>query len=343
MKSTRVVAFLWLLAALVGAWTVYRFVDFYLRKDEYLNPVSEKEVRDPLREKGAGAKARVQRNWNDYRNLHELNVTGKMAPQRSERVKPPPPPTVGVSPVADLLRVIYVQFDGEDPTGTRPFSLADFTGHFCFVQYKDPALEKSAEPLLTAGDRLPDPHGNVQVKAVLPNRVVFLRGSEPDEELPVREFELAAEFVAGVLSGAETSTRPATRPAAARGEGARKADWPEKTTEVKPNVWRLSQDDYEEFNAKGNEYVGTGEIHVIPHYRKGEGRPDGLRVQIRSGSALEGKGLRSGDILKSINGTPVHSKEQVIEYAQSHAELRSFTLEVERLGRPLTLQYSLPR
>jgi hypothetical protein len=344
LKSNRVLPLLWVAAALLGAWTLYRFVDFVRGKVRYLTPLGDREIREPLREKGGAPKARIAKNWPDYKNTFELNVTGKVAaPPATDDIGPPLPPVRAVTPVADLLRVIYVMFDAGDATGTRAFNLGDFTGHFCFVQYKDPTLEKTAEPLLTVGDRLPDPHGNVQVKTILEDRVAFLRGGGEEEEVPVHEYEISEELVRGVLMGGDA---PASRPASSPGliHAPSPPGWPAPTTEIRPNVWRVGTSDVEEWTARGNEIVGTGEIAVTPHYPKGASQADGLRINsIRPGSVLDGKGLKPGDVIKSINGTPVRSKEGVIEYAQSHPDLRSFTLEIDRLGRPLTLQYSLPR
>ncbi|HEU5394248.1 MAG TPA: hypothetical protein VFV36_05545, partial [Candidatus Methylomirabilis sp.] len=85
MKSNRVPSLLWIAAALVAGWTLYRFVDFVRGKDRYLTPLGEREVRDPLKERGSGARARVAKNWDDYRHLFGLDVMGK----------PPSRPTIG--------------------------------------------------------------------------------------------------------------------------------------------------------------------------------------------------------------------------------------------------------
>ncbi|HET6202081.1 MAG TPA: PDZ domain-containing protein [Planctomycetota bacterium] len=339
MKSNRVLPLLWVAAALLGAWTLYRYVDFVGGKVRCRTPLGDREIRERLREKGGSPKARIAKNWPDYENTFEVDVTGVMHAPLTDEPGPPPPPPPPVAAVADLLRVIYVMFDAADATGTRAFNLQDFTGHFCFVQYKDPTLEKIAEPLLTVGDRLPDPHGNVQVRTVLPDRVVFLRGGDGEEEVRVCEYEVAGDLVGGVLMGGDAA---ASSPGPIRAPSS--PGWPAATTEVRRHIFKVGTSDVEAWAARGNEIVGTEEIAVTPYYPKGASQPDGLRINsIRPGSISEGKGLKPGDIVRSINGTPVRSKEGVIEYAQSHPDLRSFTLEIDRLGLPLTLQYSLPR
>ncbi|HKB14917.1 MAG TPA: PDZ domain-containing protein [Planctomycetota bacterium] len=346
MRSNRVLHLLWVVAVLVGGWTLYRFVDFVRQKNRYLAPLSEREVRDPLKEKGSASKARVAKNWPDYRNLFELDVIGRPPPAPpSEDIGPPIPPEPPVRPVSDLLRVLSVMFDAGDPAGTREFDLAEFTGHFCYVQYKDPQLEKSAEPLLSVGDRLPDPHGAILVKAIHPDRVVFQRIGGEDEEVPVREAEIAPELLQAVVGAGAgpAASLPASAPSSRPAIRASR-DWPTTTVEERPNKFKVSASDVEEVTERANEIVGTGEITVTPHYRKGESSASGLRIgSIKPGSILDGKGLKPGDVIKAINGTPIRSREQAIEYAQSHPDLRTFTLEIERLGRPLTLTYSLPR
>ncbi|MGH7150465.1 MAG: hypothetical protein ACREIU_07200, partial [Planctomycetota bacterium] len=136
MKSNRVHSLLWIAAALAAGWCLYRFVDFVRGKDRYLTPLGEREIRDPLKEKGSAARARVARNWDEYRHLFELDVRGKPPPTPTTgEIGPPVPPPPGAGPVSDLLRVLYVMFDDADPEGTLGFNPEDFTGHFCYVQY----------------------------------------------------------------------------------------------------------------------------------------------------------------------------------------------------------------
>ena len=343
MKTNRSLALLWGVAALAGAWILFGFVDFLAKKKEYLTPLDPGEVRTALREKAGRSELRAaRRDFAAYQNLHKLNVTGKAETAPATDIGPPLAPTPPVTPVADLVRVACVFFDEQDATGRRAYDPENFNGQRCFVEYKDPTLAKEAEPSLTVGDHLIQPHQDVEVKEIFEDRVVFSRPGAEDEAVPVQKTEIGEEVLSAVRSEGEEG--PASRAAPRTVSRAPSPPgWPEVTTEVQTTRWKVSQRDADEIGGRATELAGT-EIALVPAYRKGEGRPYGIRVpSIKPGSILEGKGIEAGDVVKAINGTTVSSKEQVFEYARSHPELRSFTLEIERKGRPLTLSYSLPR
>ena len=332
MGSSRLRVLLLGLAALAAAWIVYRFVDFVGGKDRLLSPWNESRARAGVREEGRPEQARLARGFDAYAVLWELEGNRKAAETASEIQLPPPPPPLGV---ADLLRVICVQFDAGDPSGTRRFDLEGFSGHAAFVQFKEAALADGTPSLLCVGDRLPAPHREVEVKAIFPERVLFDRGGSA-EEVPVLGPLVASDPAAKVLSelGATAETR---RTAPADPSSARRAEGAERTREVRPDVWVLSRGDRDALRPDSNDVVLT------PAWPRGGSQPTGLRVGIPAGSIFEGKGLKSGDVVRSINGVPIRSREQALKCLEAERDLRSLSLEIERLGRPRTLRYSLPR
>jgi hypothetical protein len=80
----------------------------------------------------------------------------------------------------------------------------------------------------------------------------------------------------------------------------------------------------------------TRQVRVIPHYK--DGRPQGFKlVGIRPGSVFRQIGLRSGDVLKAIDGQPMDSPAKALEAYSTIQKTRAFVLSIERRGRPKTL------
>ncbi len=80
------------------------------------------------------------------------------------------------------------------------------------------------------------------------------------------------------------------------------------------------------------------QARIMPNYRDGEA--DGLRlVGVRSDSLYSDLGIRSGDVLHSINGQPLTSQEQALEILETMRNDGSATLEVERRGERQDMEY----
>ncbi len=71
-------------------------------------------------------------------------------------------------------------------------------------------------------------------------------------------------------------------------------------------------------------------------------RGDGLLVtDVPPGGLAEKAGLRSGDVVKRINGAPVTTPAQAVQAYQRGQSGPSIRLDVERNRRPITLNYEL--
>jgi len=337
MKTHRLLVLLWLGCGLSGAWILYGFVDFYRHRGQYLTPPDGAQIQQDLAaNKPASRTERQRRGFPEYSLLFGLNVTGVEPPRADEGAIGPPLPTGDPNrQVAEILRVLVTFHDPSDPSGEL-IRVQDVS-HYCYVKYTDDAMV--ADPLLAVGDTLPEPFQAIRVKAIFEDKVTFLLEDGQEETLPVElpPNTLDTASILKEVGGAGAASRPAGA------EWNVPAGWPEKTTEIDPNRWKIGVADLETFAEKQAEIVGT-DIQVVPRYGRGERSPSGLRVtSIKPGSPLEGKGLEARDVVLSVNGVAVRSKEQVFDWALSHPELRSFTLEIERRGRRLTLQYYLPR
>ena len=72
-----------------------------------------------------------------------------------------------------------------------------------------------------------------------------------------------------------------------------------------------------------------------------DGKRSGVELtEVREGSIASRHGAQSGDVVISINGTPVNSQQEAIAFAKNNSERYSvWEVEVLRLGRIETIIY----
>ncbi len=79
-----------------------------------------------------------------------------------------------------------------------------------------------------------------------------------------------------------------------------------------------------------------GRARVVPYFKGGE--PYGFRISnVDNDSPLYGVGVRSGDVIRSVNGIPVRSPEDAFKAYQQLGDLSSVQVELERGGSSLSV------
>jgi general secretion pathway protein C len=93
--------------------------------------------------------------------------------------------------------------------------------------------------------------------------------------------------------------------------------------------------------ALGNIDSLVSQVRAIPH--KGpDGEIDGFRLSaIRRGSLLQKLGIKNGDVVHGVNGTPLTSATGAMGAFQSMQSERSFSFEVSRRNQKHTFEYSI--
>lgn len=82
------------------------------------------------------------------------------------------------------------------------------------------------------------------------------------------------------------------------------------------------------------------QARVIPHYK--DGRPQGFKiVGVRPGSLYSHIGVRSGDVIKSVNGEEITSPNKALELYERLKNSDNVNVDVERRGRPVALEYKI--
>ncbi|RDV38552.1 PDZ domain-containing protein [Bradymonadaceae bacterium TMQ3] len=84
----------------------------------------------------------------------------------------------------------------------------------------------------------------------------------------------------------------------------------------------------------------TRQARVMPNYRDGE--PSGLRmVGVTPSSFYSQMGIRSGDIIQSVNGTPITNQRQALELLEKLRSENNVVIEIERRGRTEKMEYTI--
>jgi general secretion pathway protein C len=104
------------------------------------------------------------------------------------------------------------------------------------------------------------------------------------------------------------------------------------------NMWRVSRDDLvEQLDSFGQMMT---EARLTPHFSGGQ--PDGFMItNLPKDSFLARMGLRSGDIMKGVNGQKFGSLEEFFQVYQQLQTEPTLQLEVERSNRTQTLTYEI--
>jgi len=81
------------------------------------------------------------------------------------------------------------------------------------------------------------------------------------------------------------------------------------------------------------------DVSVVPNFH--DGQPTGYRVlKIRRGSVVGQLGVKRRDVITGINGAPA-TLEAALDTLGGLSEADGMTLDVQRNGKALTLEYAL--
>ncbi len=81
------------------------------------------------------------------------------------------------------------------------------------------------------------------------------------------------------------------------------------------------------------------EVRIRPHFK--EGKPDGLSLTgMKPGSLFRKMGLHNGDIIMGVDGKVITSVDDALRFYESLKSASELKLEIQRRGRPLTLNYT---
>jgi len=189
---------------------------------------------------------------------------------------------------------------------------------YCIIE----DLAKRKQELYRVNDKVAE---NVTIKAVEWDRVILDRDGR-DEVL-----ELAA------AQGGPAIARPA--PVAARAAPGRPSRNPHirQVSDTEYNIDRSEVD-----SALDNMSQLFTQIRAVPHFEGGQST--GFRLfAIRQNSLFDNIGLRNGDIIQSINGSPINDPSRALARLQELRTAQQLNVQVLRNKQLVNLQYNINR
>jgi len=265
--------------------------------------------------------------------FREMNWTGREAPP-----PPPPPEPVVQAPtevtrpsVANKLRVLYVEVDTDAPADS-----------VAVLFYTDSQLSsKNPGPFdRKVGENLHGALAAVRVHAVRPEGVEFSTAGFEDMEPEL--VTLVDAYGPGIVMVGEGGAILPSVTAIPQGT-VRVVGRPDRTLQRRPNTFVLGSQDLEKFE-EDHLAILTNEVRHRQYRDPRTGQWSGVQVlDVAPDSIVAQHGVKTGDVIKSINGTPVSSVSQAISYVKNNAELYTvWEVIVENAGKQRTLVFESP-
>ncbi|MBI4879738.1 MAG: hypothetical protein HY812_08785 [Planctomycetes bacterium] len=284
-------------------------------------------------------------SWENLKSCWELNVTGK---------EPPPEEVEGgaeaaapaLQPIEEVLKVRMVVACGgqasyatisypEDerlPKEARPDSTP--AGESTTGRHKS----QKAETLVRAGDELRPPYNAVpflgKVKEIQAAGVVFSWGGTDitlgTPQLPRTTVGTARKM--DDLSGDDPAAE------AAREE---LREQMRQSRQVHEHSWFIGTEERDRVAAEYEtmlEQIGIG-----ADWHESEQRMLMKLTKIPEDSLAAARGFQVGDVVHSINGERISSKNAAVQYFRQHADVSTFNVEIERRGTRITKTFQIAR
>jgi general secretion pathway protein C len=189
--------------------------------------------------------------------------------------------------------------------------------------------------------------GQATLAAIAPRHIVVREGAS------LKVIRLWADKgAAGKAGTGGPGRKGAARGAGSRGAAARATAAAKATTSSKPKKTDFSKGvkktgpyDYQIDRGMLDEQLADlsklgSQARVVPNYRNG--KYEGFKlVGVRPGSLYRSIGVRSGDVIKSVNGKPIDSPNKALDLFEQLKASSSIQLEIERRGQPKQLNYSI--
>ena len=271
------------------------------------------------------------------RGLKLMDWTGKPPPERPEIVETGPEVVAPTrESVSSLLKIRGIRYHGDAPADSE-------------VIFKYLSTAQVTEPgnsdgtfLKRPGDVLDGRLNQIKIEAIYPGGVEFAFLNEPGREHEYVEkapYDLSGHFVV-VADGQQPVSRPGNFDITKRPE----LPPPGRTQPISPTKFRIGTDDALELNDRYPEIL-TSEVSIDRHRDPVTKAYDGIAVKgVKSDSIAARHGVQDGDVIKSINGTPVTSKEEAINFVKRNKDkYTEWVVEIWNKGQTRTITYYPPK
>ena len=232
-----------------------------------------------------------------------------------------------LTPVSEVLEVLMVLVDERDPGES-----------LCLVRLADLQADPS-DRWFAVGSTAKSPEGEFSVYRITGAGVEFsFEDEEREREFLTPSSLTGADLIESLADGTEFRTRSGTSLIAIAGQ--QESDLRARTEQVNGQFY-LGTEDAEAF-AQDYQSILSSDVKTRTYMK--DGKRAGVEItEVREGSIAGRHGAQSGDVVISINGTPVGSQQEAFGFAKANSERYSvWTVEVLRLGRVETLVYHSP-
>lgn len=142
--------------------------------------------------------------------------------------------------------------------------------------------------------------------------------------------------------GAKKPTPPVPSPMAGTPPAATGNKWQDALNRgvrmLGPNKYEIDRSLVNEFIANAN--VASQDAAIFPHTR--DGKADGYRLgRVRPGGIFARLGLRSGDVVNSINNVSISSPDKLLNLYTQLPGANHMTIGITRYGKPESIDYSI--
>lgn len=267
----------------------------------------------------------------DYAHLWTSPINGfvKKDPVKVDE-KPPEPPKPTKKPIADVLLVKAVTYAPDD-------------GGRVVVEYKDDSatsLAHTEQLILKVGAKLVQPYDaepfNGSLKTIKSSSAVFNWQGEEIEIHPMLRQEIPRD---------KKPDRPS------RGKANALSSQDEKDLDQHKDAketialgnerYLVGSDDRDNMNKNGDKFLEDVTIKSRPGADK---KPEVVLGGIRPKSTLATNyGLQNDDVVVSINGNAVQSKNQAIQWARENPNLPRYDVVIRRKGKEITKTFLVPQ
>jgi hypothetical protein len=240
--------------------------------------------------------------------------------------------------VKDLILIRGIRFDAESPDYSE-------------VVFKYQSAAKVVAPnnsdgtmLKKVGDVLDGRLNQIQIFKIYPDTVEFAFLNEPKREHDLvgrAEYSVQGGFVQ-LPDGTEPERRTKDLSAfvTKRGDGTPSL----QTQQLSPTKFRIGTDDAKYFDENYPKIL-TEEVEIGQHRDPKTKKIDGVEVkQVAPGSIAARHGVEQGDVIKSINGHPVASKDEAIVFVKNNKDKYDvWEVEIWNKGQMRTLTFYPPK
>jgi hypothetical protein len=143
-------------------------------------------------------------------------------------------------------------------------------------------------------------------------------------------------------AGKQVAPEPAAKKPGRKRPGGHKNKWRDA---VKRGVRKLGPNKYEIDRSLVQSFISNmamagRDAAIYPHTKNG--KPDGFRLgRVRPGGIFAKLGMRSGDVLNSVNNMSVTSLDKALEMFTKLQGANHMTVGLTRYGKPRTLDYTI--